>query len=569
MSGSSTITINLWLPIFTTLLLTSLGWYGWRQRNVPGALYFASGSLLAALWVAGSVLEMVATDPAMKVFWVRFQSVFMLPATTAVTCFIIEYTWPGRWLTRRNLALLSFVPLIFLALILTNDLHHLVLSSVTYQDGSVTNVIGPAGRLALAYVYGLSILEVYAFAWLFKRSPEHRWPVVIFVIGQYGARSIYLLKFFNIITYPVPLDVLAIAFVFLMYAIVLFGFRIFDPIPLARQTAIEQLHAGMLVLDTQGLVTSLNPSAEQILHTPAADARGRSARDFLPFYPDGPLPAPEEREIEFSLGTEAEPRHYNLAISPLKDWRGLEVGRLLLIRDVTEQKKAQALLMEQQRVVATLQERERLARELHDSLGQVLGYVSLQAQAIHTWVADGDLNTAESQLARLEAVAQEAHKELRESILSLKTGRAEQWSFFASLQQFLDSYQDHYAIHTDLVIPASLREDVFEPGAGFQLLRVIQEALANARRHGQARSVQVTFERRDGHVSIVVSDDGRGFNPDQLLERSNGHFGLAFMRERMVQIDGSLAIESQPGAGAQVLLEVPARPLTAPYPAVA
>jgi hypothetical protein len=93
---------------------------------VPGALRFSIGSLLAALWAAGSVMEYAAVDVATKIFWVKVQAIWQLPTVTAITCFTLEYTWPGRWLTRRNLALLSIAPLLFLGLTLTNNLHHLL-----------------------------------------------------------------------------------------------------------------------------------------------------------------------------------------------------------------------------------------------------------------------------------------------------------------------------------------------------------------------------------------------------------------------------------------------------------
>lgn len=322
MSWPYSFTADLWLPIFTTIFLIGLGWYGWRRRSVPGALYFAVGSLLAAAWVAGSVMELAATDTGTKIFWVKFQAIFMLPAVTMVTCFILEYTWPGRWLSRRNLILLSIVPLLFLVLILTNDLHHLVWRSFI-NNGSIVPLIGPISWFALVYVYALGLIEILAFAWLFLRSPQHRWPVVILLVGQLGARAIYFLEFAGIVHFSISIDVLVIGYLFLMYAIVLFGFRIFDPIPLARRRAIEQLHAGMLVLDPQGRVASLNPAAESILQAPAGRLKGQSIRELLPLYPDGHLADPGETEIELSLGPKEASRRYTLEISLLKDWRGL------------------------------------------------------------------------------------------------------------------------------------------------------------------------------------------------------------------------------------------------------
>ena len=90
-------------------------------------------------------------------------------------------------------------------------------------------------------------------------------------------------------------------------------------------------------------------------------------------------------------------------------------------------------MLEQQRVVATLQERERLARELHDSVGQVLGYLSLQAQTARKRLQDGDGEKAESLLGRLTDVAQHAHADVRESILALKAASSEDWSLLPTL----------------------------------------------------------------------------------------------------------------------------------------
>ena len=143
------------------------------------------------------------------------------------------------------------------------------------------------------------------------------------------------------------------------------------------------------------------------------------------------------------------------------------------------------------------------------------------------------------------------------AILDLKAGSEQATSFLAVLQQHLDSFQDHYGIRTELTIPAGMTEHVFEPSAGVQLLRVIQEAMTNARKHGRARCVRVVFEREDSQARIMVADDGRGFDPDQLSTGEGDHLGLAFMRERMAQIGGCLTIQSQPGAGTQVVFQVP------------
>jgi PAS domain S-box-containing protein len=361
---------------------------------------------------------------------------------------------------------------------------------------------------------------------------------------------------------PMDFVILTMNFSALVYVIALFGFRIFDPIPMARRTVIEQMQEGMLVLDMERRIVDLNPTAEKILGSPAARIKGQTIGQVFHEQFADPMTTPAHRDAsqsEVTLTIADTTRIYSVLLSLLNDARGFALGYLILLHDVTEQKRTQARLLEQQRMVATLEERERLARELHDSVGQVLGYVSMQAQAVRKWVHDGEAAVAEAELTRLADVAQEAHAVIRESILSLKTGSAPEWSFLAALKQYFDAFRDHYGIHTELTIPPGLGEQAFEPGVGVQLLRVIQEALTNARKHGRAHRVQVTFERRDSQARIVVADDGCGFDPDRLSASAGDHWGLAFMRERMARIGGSLTIHSQPGAGTQAVLLVPIR----------
>jgi PAS domain S-box-containing protein len=557
-------TPQIWPSVLAISLFITLAVFTRRRMRVPGAIPFLIACLFAALWAAGSLMEFAAVDAPTKIFWIKVQAGFQLPYATAITCFFLEYAWPGRWLTRRLQALLAIVPLLVPGLILTDSLHHLIWRSFAFEpslgsNGSVIPSVGPAGWLLMAYGFGLGVVNIIVSTWLFARSPQHRLPVAIMLTGLVAGHAVYLLEKTHTILSSLPLDVLVLGFTYLMYALALFGFRLFDPVALARLTLMEQLSDGMLVLDLRGRVASLNPAAEKIFGLPARQVKGRPVREVLPAYPDELQPETSGSEMEFSLSRQESCRDYRLAISRLTDWHGQEAGRLLLLRDVSEQKRAQAQLLEQQQVVATLQERERLARELHDNLGQVLGYVSMQAQAIRKRVRDGDLTPIEPQLTQLAEVAQEAHKEIRDSIFGLKSSPAEQWSFFAALRQHLAACQEHYDLRTELEIPEGLREDLFSPEVGVQVLRVIQESLSNARKHGHAGCVKISFEEKDHSAWISVADDGCGFDLEDLENQLEGHYGLAFMRERMAQVEGRLVIHTKPGAGTQVILQVPLR----------
>ncbi len=345
------------------------------------------------------------------------------------------------------------------------------------------------------------------------------------------------------------------------YAIAFLGFHVIDPVTAARSSVLQQMREGMFVLDLQGRILDVNPMGAAIVGIPETRLRKRPASEVLPL--DFGVPGGSDDagtvDREITLGNPEPARVYDVNQTLLSDRNGELIGRLLLLHDVTEQRQAQARVLDQQEVVATLRERERLARELHDGIGQVLGYVGMQAETALQWVRKGDSERAGSALGRLADVAREAHADVRESILNLKADPGQGWSFLQTLARYLEKYQANYGIRTELSIADRVGDGTFEPAAGVQLLRVVQEALSNSRKHGGATTVRVTVDRNGSRARITIADDGHGFESSRLEGGDGGHFGLPFMRERMQQIGGFMAIDSQPGAGTMLTLDVPTR----------
>jgi len=262
-------------------------------------------------------------------------------------------------------------------------------------------------------------------------------------------------------------------------------------------------------------------------------------------------PAPE-----FALGSDKAVRWYTPVCLPLHDFRGLHIGYLLMLDDVTAARQTQAQIVEQQRALAALHEREHLARELHDTIGQVLGYAGLQVAAVSQLLEDGRLNTAAVQLARLTDVLQEAHADVRQQILNLRTTPTPRQPFFVAVQHYLEGYTANYAIGAHLAVDAMLAAATLPPETEIQLFRILQEALSNARKHGRAQRVEVTFAAEDAVLRMCVTDDGCGFVSGG-ADMDDGHLGLRFMRERAQEVGGRLSVASTPGAGTCVAVEVP------------
>ena len=498
MSASYSPTPYLWLTIPSLFFYAGLGVYAWRRRRVPAALPFALLCLFAGLWTLGHSFELTAvattaasaatvtTPSSAWLFWALFQLVWQLPAVTVIFCFVVQYAGHSHWLTRRVVVLLALPSLLFVLLLLTNDLHNLIWRPTVAPRGADL-LPGPAAWLFNVFSFTLTVLNVGILGRLILRSPLNRWPAALILANFLFIRAAHLADFTGHNPF-VPLSAVVLSFIpaAAVFALALFSFRIFDPIRLARQAVLDQMADGIVVLDVGRRVADMNRAAAAMLGTTLDRARGQPVAGLLPVAIDlRCLTAAKVTPLEFTIGGGDSARHTTAQATPLYDGRGRLHGCLLLLRDVTEQRRAEAQLLAQQRALATLQERERLARELHDSAGQVLAYASLQAEAIRKRVRDGDMAAADAQLAQLAAAAQGAHVDVRESILSLKAASAEGQPFATALARYLDTYAVRYDLHIELAVADGLA-DPFAPETSVQVLRVVQEALTNARKHGHA-----------------------------------------------------------------------------------
>ncbi|MEU1036520.1 GAF domain-containing sensor histidine kinase [Streptomyces mirabilis] len=211
-----------------------------------------------------------------------------------------------------------------------------------------------------------------------------------------------------------------------------------------------------------------------------------------------------------------------------------------------------ARLYERSRELTIAEERSRLAHELHDAVSQKLFSLRLTAQAAAALV-DRDPARAKGELHQVAMLAAEATEELRAAVIELRPAALDEDGLVATLRtqiQVLDrAHSAHvtFAGHGVRALPAAQEEAV---------LRVAQEALHNALRHSGAGRVDVTLEKRGTGTVLRVSDDGTGFEPTA-IRAAGRHLGLVSMRDRSSGVGGTLSVESAPGKGTTIEMEVP------------
>lgn len=214
-------------------------------------------------------------------------------------------------------------------------------------------------------------------------------------------------------------------------------------------------------------------------------------------------------------------------------------------------------LYEEVRTLAVEAERQALAHEMHDSLAQVLAFVNTKAQAVEQYLRQKDHAEARQQMAELSAAAREVLADLRQGIAALRVDMAGK-----SLHELIEGYSAQFAesARLELDLDWQIAENVdLPPAAEVQLLRIVQEALANVRKHAGASRVDLRATEVEHGLLLQVRDNGRGFVPAERSDDGRPHFGLQTMRERAAAVGGELTIESERGVGTSVRVRLPHR----------
>jgi len=234
-----------------------------------------------------------------------------------------------------------------------------------------------------------------------------------------------------------------------------------------------------------------------------------------------------------------------------RTFRSEEVALLSSIAEQVGVAVVNATLYQQSQQLAVMEERRRLARDLHDSVTQTLYSLTLFAETGRRSVQRGELDAAEGHLNRLIDSARRAVKEMRLLVYELRPLELESDGLLAALEKRLDAVERRSGVKATLIAPPYL---AVAPGMEADLFHILQEALNNALKYAAASAVTVSLNG-DGHsLQAEVVDDGTGFDVAEALRRSG--LGLTSMRERAERLGGSLQITSAPGCGTTVRVTI-------------
>ena len=202
-------------------------------------------------------------------------------------------------------------------------------------------------------------------------------------------------------------------------------------------------------------------------------------------------------------------------------------------------------------------ERERIAREMHDGLAQVLGYVNTKSQAVEELLGKGRLEAARSQLGELSTAARSVYVDVREAILGLSSPIPPERGLVGALEEYAVGFSEASKLAALVEATDEARRVILPPDVEAHVFRIVQEALTNVRKHAGAGRVVVSLESDGNMLSVSVVDDGRGMPSESAASGDWPHYGLQTMRERAEAIDAELSFRSSEGGGTTVRVRVP------------
>ena len=220
-----------------------------------------------------------------------------------------------------------------------------------------------------------------------------------------------------------------------------------------------------------------------------------------------------------------------------------------------------ARLRDELRAVAVQGERERIAREMHDGLAQVLGYVNTKSQAVEELLGAGRVAEASKQMRELSEAARLVYVDVREAILSLSPPLLPERGLARALEEYAARFAESSKLAVRFRATAAARNAALSPEVEAEVFGVAREALTNIRKHAHAQRVTIDLTEEGAEVLLLIVDDGVGFNAEAASAGPERwpHFGLAGMRERAESVGGRILWRSGPSSGSTVELRVPTR----------
>jgi len=586
-------TLVLWISAFLSLLAAL---FAWNRRQTRGAKPLAVLLLCTGLWSWGQGNMVSSGNYTWQIVWLYFQWLFIVVIPVTFFLFALDYLDYKRWLTRRNIGFLMVIPAITYALVLTDSQHHLIWKYINQQELEGLIVIDAEWAtgfwINVSYAYLLIVMTVGLLTWnIWKVRSIYRKQTAMVILAFLVPIATNIAELLHIAPTSV-LDTTTIAFLATGFIILwaIFGIKLFDIVPIARDTVIENMSDGVIVVDGSNRILDINQAARVFLDQPKRQVIGLYAHEAFPqwFERVAVHEIPQTHPVTLTIEEKIEGKKVFVAvrISPLADKSNTQViGRVVTFRDVTEEKLAEVELARAKEAAESANRAKstflaNMSHELRTPLNAIIGYGDLLTSNIY-----GEIN--EKQLDRLQRMIDNGHHLLGliNNILDLSKVEA------GKMEVHLETFDLVEAVQAVLGGVRPLIEKRgnallldFDPNLGSihtdvtKLRQVLLNVLSNAAKftedgsitlrvysHSDAGREWVYFEVRDTGIGMSPEQTARVFDEfvqaDSSTTREYGGtgLGLAISRRFCRLLGGDIHVKSTAGKGSTFSIMLPRR----------
>lgn len=588
------VVVVLWL---TAVVALGVAVYAWRRREMgEWAKSFSVLSLAVALWTFNYGFEVAATELITKLFWAKTAYLWIVTVSIAWFVFGMQYTGRGQLLTKRRIAALFILPAITIIMVFTNDWHGLHWSTVTLDETGPILVLDVERNfwfwIHSAYSYTLIIVGTILLVQAFSRYPKaYRRQNATLVVGATLPLIANALFISGILPLPsVDLTTLTFAISGVLMGNAIFRYQLFDIVPVARRTAVDNMRDGMIVLDTQNRIVDINPAALKLFQQDSSNMIGRNMGDFLQNQPAiiESFRNVSEAETEVTVKIDDKPHYFELHISPLDSHQNGKInGRLIVFYDITARKETEKALAKarDEALEASLFKSELLARvshELRTPLNVILGYTEMLQEGIFDPISESQWEPTNRILESTSFLSRQVNELL--DLSKLEVGEISlNYSEFSlsSLMDRIHNKMDILAKGKGMKIDVEIHKNVPDALRGDQdrIEQIVLNLVGNAIKFSEEGAVQIEVCLPDeAHWSIKVSDEGMGipetsqstiFEPFKQVDgsitrlHSGTGLGLAIVKQLTELMDGEIILESQVDVGSSFTVVLPLLPYQA------
>ena len=349
------------IPLIVAAALTSASAvYIYRRHHVAAARTVALVLLAGTGWVVGYTLELAGADLHTKVLWYKVEILSVVFMSMTWLVFTLQYTGLERWITRRNVAFLSIIPVITLILVLTNEYHWLIWGRVVMNtEGSLMVadfVHGTWFWVHTVYSYCLVLFGFLLLVQMLLRSQRfYYWQIIAILFAAFFPMMLTVLNLVGLYSLGhLSAPILLFPLVSLAVAWSIFRFRPKDIIPVARGTVIESMSDGVVVVDPQNCIVDVNPSARQMMGYSSSGLVGQSIKKVWPEWSQVESTDRRQLEKEITVNRGDGQRIYGVRISPLTVSYSNLTYQVVVLRDITEHKRTEERLYESEEKFRTI-----------------------------------------------------------------------------------------------------------------------------------------------------------------------------------------------------------------------